>query len=341
VEGRGDPIDEESPSPPRERRLRDLIADSPSLLRVAGRPTAVSTEVGISGAGLADVVVVDADGEITVVECKLITNKEIRRKVIGQLFEYAAALWKLDIKDFERSLLAGGTASRNASIDSVRWQETQFRSNVSSNLDDGAFRLIIAVDEITERLKRTVVFINHHTRPEVRFLALELRRAGEAGGPRPVAVFYGDNDEEIRPRKPRWRRKQEALLKGIRRPDAARAAGGLLDWAEGKDLAVSYTRKKQDRLETGTILTPGGDRLFRIKEHRVVRVSFEALRHDDGDEDRISQLVQGLAKIDARFQIDTKRKGERPEAPLESLAQESKREEFLVLMEQVLKTPDG
>lgn len=71
MEGRGDLIDEERPSSPRERRLRDLIAGEPSLLPEVGEhPAAVSTEVPIR-AGDVDVVVVDADGEITIVECKL------------------------------------------------------------------------------------------------------------------------------------------------------------------------------------------------------------------------------------------------------------------------------
>ncbi len=131
------------------------------------------------GAGRADVVVVDAEGEITIVECKLAKNSDNRRWVIGQLLEYAAALWKLDIKDFERSLLASGTALTKPFTDDQDWEEATFRSAVSRNLAAGAFQLIIAVDEITERLKRTVVFINSLTPPEVRFLALGLRHGGD------------------------------------------------------------------------------------------------------------------------------------------------------------------
>lgn len=88
--------------------------------------------------------------------------------MIGQLFEYAAALWKLEIEDSEQSLAEGGTPSRDPVIDSPRWQEAAFRSTVSDNLSNGAFQLIIAVDEITERLKRTVVFINCRTPLELR-----------------------------------------------------------------------------------------------------------------------------------------------------------------------------
>ena len=105
------------------------------------------------GAGSADVVVVDAEGKITIVECKLAKNPEMRRWVIGQLFEYAAALWKLDTENFERSLAARGTALTQPFKDPARWKEPTFRNTVSRNLADGAFRLVIAVDEITEKVE--------------------------------------------------------------------------------------------------------------------------------------------------------------------------------------------
>ena len=47
----------------------------------------------ISGTGKADVVIVDASGDITVVECKLAANPEIRRRVVGQLLAYSSAIW--------------------------------------------------------------------------------------------------------------------------------------------------------------------------------------------------------------------------------------------------------
>ncbi len=279
-------------------------------------------------------VVVDAKGDITIVECKLAKNRDIRRKVIGQLFDYAAALWKLDIEDLEQSLAEGGTPSRDPVLDSTRWQETAFRDAVSDNLDNGAFRLIIAVDEITKRLKRTVVFINSRTPLEVR--VLELPRAGESGAPRPVAVFYGDDIEEIGPEPRRWPPDRRSFLKGIGSEDARSAADGLLDWAEGKQLLLDYKREGKRGPETAAIELPDRGTLFRIKEQRAVRVSLTGLRRL-GDEELIRRLVQDLAKIDARFGIDTKKRGERPEAPLESLAEQSKRDEFLALMAGVSK----
>jgi hypothetical protein len=41
----------------------------------------------------ADVVAVSADARIWIVECKLHSNPEIRRHVVGQILAYAAGLW--------------------------------------------------------------------------------------------------------------------------------------------------------------------------------------------------------------------------------------------------------
>lgn len=282
------------------------------------------------GAGSADVVVVDAEGEITIVECKLAKNPEMRRWVIGQLFEYAAALWKLDIEDFERSLAASGTPRTKPFKDPARWKEATFRNTVSRNLTAGAFRLIIAVDEITERLERTVVFINSLTPPEVRFLAMELPGAGEEGAKRPEPVFYGDNIAKIGPLQPTLKPDKWTLMASIRNADGARAAKGLLDWAESKRLDVRYT-------QSAAIIETLGGRLFRISYEGEVRVSRHTLtpHGESWDSGRIKRFVQDLDEIGVKLE------GNRPRAPLESLADEGKREKFLALMEQASETLTG
>ena len=318
----------------KESELQDRILESPSLLPGFDGPVAAAKELPARRAGSADVVVVNAEGQIAIVECKRAVNPELRRWVIGQLFEYAAALWKLDYADLERVLAARGTALTEPFEDVPGWDEKTFRRAVDKNLKTGDFRLFIAVEKMTKQLEkrfnRTVTLINSRLRDEVQFLAVAVPRGGRRGKP------YGKNPKAIARLKPKLKPDRWTLIEDISSEEAACAAKGLLDWAEGKDLTVRYTRRKQDGIETGTILTPGGHRLFRIKEHRVVRVSFDALRHQHWDEERISRLVQDLARIDERFQVDTKSKGARPEAPLESLAKESNREDFLTLMKQVL-----
>jgi hypothetical protein len=111
----------------KERELQKRILESPSLLPGFNEPAAATKEVAVRRAGSADVVVVDAEGQIAIVECKRATNPECRRCVIGQVFEYAAGLWKLGYSDFERILAARGTILTKPFKGAAGWDEETFR----------------------------------------------------------------------------------------------------------------------------------------------------------------------------------------------------------------------
>ena len=64
----------------------------------ASRPVLLDSALARS----VDLVAVGAAGQITVVECKLAANPEIRSSVIGQVFAYAAGLWSLSYDEFDR-----------------------------------------------------------------------------------------------------------------------------------------------------------------------------------------------------------------------------------------------
>lgn len=204
----------------KEDELQQKIADSPSLLREAGvlEPVAVATEMPVPGVGTADVVLVDAEGTITIVECKLEANPEIRRWVIGQLFSYAAGLWKLDYENFMARYNNCGTGLTGPFAEVAGWDEATFRSAVSENLDAGTFQLIVAVDQATLQLVRTVVFLNSRTVPEVRVLAVGLHQVADDEVTMLPPVVYGDEYvERVPPRIPRPRPSRKLLVPHIRR----------------------------------------------------------------------------------------------------------------------------
>ena len=166
-----------------EQGLQDLLADSPGLIPGLIEPAAVAREVYLPGAGYADLLLVEGSGDMTIVECKLSSNPDIRRSVVGQVLAYAAALSRLSYADVDAACsqadqtLAGWLESSDADD----WDEESFRQTVSENLERGAFRLVIAVDEITDELKLIVAYLNQHTGHGLRLLALELRRAVDEG----------------------------------------------------------------------------------------------------------------------------------------------------------------
>lgn len=165
-----------------EEMLKLLLCESPQLLPTHTEGSVVVDELTVPLIGSVDLAAVDADGSITLVECKLSSNPEIRRSVIGQIFAYAAGLWQLRYEDFDRAFalrthnLPLAEAIRAALPQERRdeWQEELFRRNVADNLAAGRFTLVIAVDRITDELKRVVPYVNSHTISEVQFLALEL-----------------------------------------------------------------------------------------------------------------------------------------------------------------------
>jgi hypothetical protein len=79
-----------------ESELQKLLIESPSPITVdeirdgASKLVTAIGEFGLPGSGSTDILAFSAQGDIALIECKLAANQEIKRKVIGQILEYAA-----------------------------------------------------------------------------------------------------------------------------------------------------------------------------------------------------------------------------------------------------------
>lgn len=97
-------------NPGNEAELQELFAKSPSLIPIneirddASQPIFAVREFGISGVGSIDILAFSPAGDIAIVECKLATNAEIKRKVIGQIMEYASHLWQMSYEDLNNRI---------------------------------------------------------------------------------------------------------------------------------------------------------------------------------------------------------------------------------------------
>jgi|GEM_PF-2770985 len=149
-----------------------------SLTAQAERAVVVAREVSTPEGGRIDVVAVDEDGIITLCECKLDRNAGSRREVLGQVLEYAGSLKGMKFGEFRRLLtdrlgadLVDEMRERAPeAFDPLAWEE-----NVGRSLDRGDFRLVIAVDQLTDVLKQTVLYLND--RASFSLLVAEMRRA--------------------------------------------------------------------------------------------------------------------------------------------------------------------
>jgi urease gamma subunit len=90
-----------------------------------------------------------------IIETKLARNGEIRRKVIGQVLEYAAHLWGMSFEEFDDFFLKreGKSLLDLLSEKSSVIEKDKVRQTVEENLASGKFQLIIAVDRINPELE--------------------------------------------------------------------------------------------------------------------------------------------------------------------------------------------
>ncbi|MFC1907507.1 hypothetical protein ACFLW8_05425 [Chloroflexota bacterium] len=146
--------------------LEEVMDNAPHLV-------CIGEEVEVPS-GYIDLLFIDENGVLTIVETKLAKNPEIRRKVIGQIMEYASHIsdWTVD----EVYKTAKGFLGRE--LEEVMREKNRdfsaelFRNNVVDKSKKGEIRLVIAVDEIVETLRTTVTFLNRNSKFDILLLEI-------------------------------------------------------------------------------------------------------------------------------------------------------------------------
>lgn len=125
-----------------------------------------------TNAGYLDVAYVGVTGRIALVECKLWRSPEARREVVGQILDYAKELasW-----DYERLSRAVGRAARRsgdalwdvAAAQDPNLDQAVFVDDVTRNLKEGRFLLLIVGDGIREEVESIAAFLQ--SQPGIRF----------------------------------------------------------------------------------------------------------------------------------------------------------------------------
>ena len=156
--------------------MQELLLKSPELIETLdGSNLLLTDEVGLNGGVWADLVGVTSSGDILIIETKLASNAEIRRKIIGQILEYAARLWETDYSTFNAHFESkSGKSLVEAFTTENEFNNEEFRTQVEQNLRSGKFHLLIAVDEMNDELSRILDFISA-TGSGLRLEALAIR----------------------------------------------------------------------------------------------------------------------------------------------------------------------
>ncbi|MDQ0635061.1 hypothetical protein QFZ40_002970 [Arthrobacter pascens] len=177
-----------------ESDLQAILAAHPDLIPGVGKGARTCREFQ-SEVGPADVVVVGADGDVTLVECKLAANPQVRREIVGQMFDYASRLWKMDVDDF-----AARWQSRTH--ESLFGEDSEdgfpLREALARNLAEGRFRIVLAVDAINTALKRMVEYLNFMSGPNTSVVAVEYSRLTQGSIEILAPRIYGQELAEVR-----------------------------------------------------------------------------------------------------------------------------------------------
>jgi hypothetical protein len=144
---------------------------------------------------------VDSSGELTLVECKLASNPQIRREVVGQMFDYASRLWKMDVDEFAAkwrartsSALFLDEADGGVSLEGG----LSLRESLAQNLAEGRFRIVLAVDVINPALKRMIEYLNAMTGPATSVIAVEYSRLRQGSVEILMPQVYGQELAEAK-----------------------------------------------------------------------------------------------------------------------------------------------
>ena len=153
-----------------EATLHSLIEKNPQLLPLAGSPrlTVLGSEIQL-GTGYADILAVESSGRPTIIEVKLASNPEARRAIVSQVIAYAAFLHGFDVESLERGPLRRSLADAGCGsiLDAVQAQDQEgavdaasFSTSMQEFLDQGNFRLVLVLDEVSAELARVIAYLD-------------------------------------------------------------------------------------------------------------------------------------------------------------------------------------
>jgi hypothetical protein len=155
-----------------ESHLQALLVGDPNRVPGITHEASAVAELSTSG-GPIDVSIIESDGGLTVVECKLASNSERRRMVIGQIIDYASAIWM----DGEDSFFRAWEARGGADLSELLTGDAL--AALKRNIAEARINLCLAVDSIDDDLRRLVEYLNRVTLVRVTALQLGYARHGD------------------------------------------------------------------------------------------------------------------------------------------------------------------
>jgi hypothetical protein len=213
------------------------------------------------------------------VEVKRAENDDVRRKVVGQILEYAAnavAYWPPDLMRtrFEDRMRQDGKDPTQEIFNRLGIAPDaveKFWKDVETNLRTKKVRMLIVADHIPRELRQIVEFLNEQMNPSI-ILALELRHFVVNDIKTLVRVIFGQTEQAIQEkatRRPRPDLSIPDLLDGIEAAvgdSVGQIVRHIVAWAQdngfkirptSKNLYVGFQNRNGELVEPFTFDTDG------------------------------------------------------------------------------------
>lgn len=169
----------------REKDLEEFVASNPESLPMEDikddlRLLVIGRQFS-TASGPIDVLALDAEGDIYVIETKLFQNAD-KRRVIAQMLDYGAALWRA-YEDGAAFLTEVETVMRQRGGFNTGVQEAfgledeeeieELRGLIRQSVSSGRFRFIVLMDDLDERLKDLILFLNERSKFTIYAVSME------------------------------------------------------------------------------------------------------------------------------------------------------------------------
>lgn len=141
-----------------EKELEDVIIRYPELLTDGKENIIFVDQQVIVENGIIDALMLTAEGVVVVVEVKLSSNSESRRKVATQILDYLLSVTSLTYYELDE-------ATKGKLEDTVNELElaNALPRVIDTNLRNGTIKLFIVLDDAPDELIKTVRFLNDNS----------------------------------------------------------------------------------------------------------------------------------------------------------------------------------
>lgn len=173
----------------RENYLQEYVHSTPEVFPVyeieEDKKLLVVAREFPTDSGPIDALAIDGSGDIYIVETKLYKNPD-KRTVVAQALDYGASLWKhvgdfgefvgLIDKEVRRKFKVGFEEKTKDFFQLAGEEYQALLDSMRSNLQNGNLKFVVLMDDLEERLKDLIVFINQSSQFDLYAVKLQYYR---------------------------------------------------------------------------------------------------------------------------------------------------------------------